>query len=165
MRGRRVPRSPKARGELAEARFLAKAMELGFTVSKPFGDNARYDFILDCDGRISRVQVKSAWIRRNHCYWFKTAPRRTGGHRPRPYRRNEIDFLVACIVPEDAWFVIPIAAISKRTTLTLTTRHRNPFACYREAWELMRTSQKINRGFHGFSRITKISARSARQNV
>jgi len=132
------PTAPKARGELAEARFLAKAMALGLVVSKPFGDSARYDFVVDAAGCLSRVQVKSAWTRsRRGDYQFGASPAQLRGQRPRPYRRNEIDFLAACIVPEDAWFIIPIAAISTRNHFMLTTRSSHPFARYREAWELL----------------------------
>lgn len=140
---RRPPASPKARGELAEARFLAKALDLGFVVSKPFGDNARYDFILDWEGVISRVQVKSAWTRsRRGDYQFGASPAQLRGERPRPYHRNEIDFLVACIVPDDAWFIIPVAAISTRNHLMLTTRSSHPFARYRDAWDLLQQPRR-----------------------
>ena len=37
----------KARGEAAEAAFLAKAAGLGFGVARPWGDSERYDFIVD----------------------------------------------------------------------------------------------------------------------
>ena len=50
----------KRRGEVAEAAFLHKASALGFSVAKPWGDSDRYDFILDCAGRLSRVQIKTA---------------------------------------------------------------------------------------------------------
>ena len=60
-RGRRIPatRSAKRRGELAELAFVYKAASLGFGVAKPYGDSYRYDFILDWDERLWRVQVKS----------------------------------------------------------------------------------------------------------
>jgi hypothetical protein len=36
----------KRRGGMAEAKFLAKASELGFGVAKPWGDSDAYDFIV-----------------------------------------------------------------------------------------------------------------------
>jgi PD-(D/E)XK endonuclease len=47
---------PKRRGEVAEAAFLHKAASLGFSISKPWGESDRYDFILDCGGYCWRVQ-------------------------------------------------------------------------------------------------------------
>jgi hypothetical protein len=134
----RSVRPPKARGELAEARFLARAMDLGFVVSKPFGDSARYDFVVDCDGRLSRVQIKSAWVSARHGgYQFGASPAQLRGQPARPYRRDEIDFLVACIVPEDVWFIIPIRAVSTCNHLFLPANSRlHRLSRYREAWRL-----------------------------
>jgi hypothetical protein len=42
----RATNNPKRRGEMGEAAFLAKASSLGFSVSKPWGDSDRYDFVL-----------------------------------------------------------------------------------------------------------------------
>src|SRR2546429_4503199 len=52
----------KRRGEIAEAKFLAKASELGFGVAKPWGDSDAYDFIVQTGGRLWKVQVKSAHV-------------------------------------------------------------------------------------------------------
>ncbi|MEV7684493.1 group I intron-associated PD-(D/E)XK endonuclease [Streptomyces bungoensis] len=57
--------SPKARGELTEAIVLAKLIEYGYRVSLPFGDNCRYDLIVDDGRRLHRVQVKTARDGRN----------------------------------------------------------------------------------------------------
>ena len=50
---------PKKRGEWVELQFVARAAHHGLTVSKPWGDTARYDFIVEHGGRFQRVQVKS----------------------------------------------------------------------------------------------------------
>lgn len=50
----------KRRGEMAEAKFLAKASELGFGVAKPWGASDAYDFV-QTGGRLW-VQVKSAHV-------------------------------------------------------------------------------------------------------
>jgi phage-related protein len=52
--------SPKARGELTEAIVLAKLIEYGYSVSMPFGDNRRYDMVVDDGRQLHRVQVKTA---------------------------------------------------------------------------------------------------------
>ncbi|MFE6362946.1 group I intron-associated PD-(D/E)XK endonuclease [Streptomyces sp. NPDC057806] len=57
--------SPKARGELTEAIVLAKLIEYAYSVSLPFGDNRRYDMIVDDGSRLHRVQVKTARDGRN----------------------------------------------------------------------------------------------------
>lgn len=54
----------KKRGEWAELRFMAKASEHGFNLTKPWGDSLPYDLAIDLDGRLIRVQVKSTLYRR-----------------------------------------------------------------------------------------------------
>jgi hypothetical protein len=48
----------KARGEWAELRFMTRAAELGIRVTKPWGDNAPYDFAIESAGHFLRIQVK-----------------------------------------------------------------------------------------------------------
>jgi hypothetical protein len=57
------------------------------------------------------------------------------------YDPSEIDFLVAYIVPEDAWFILPIQAILTRTSLLFCFKDDPKgglYGAYREAWHLLR---------------------------
>ncbi len=135
---RRPPNTPKGQGELSELAFVYKAASLGFGVAKPYGDNERYDFIVDSGARLWRVQVKCTTYSNEGCYRIK-ALHHQRGHTV-AYRPAEVDFLVAHVIPEDAWFIIPIQAIRGRTLLTLSTsaphRPRLWDTC-REAWHLL----------------------------
>ena len=52
--------NPKAVGERSEAIIMAKLVELGYEVLKPFGDNLRYDLVIeDADGKFWRIQCKT----------------------------------------------------------------------------------------------------------
>jgi hypothetical protein len=85
-----------------------------------------------------RVQVKCSTQLLDGLYRVN-AHRRTQG-RAIPYRPSEIDFLVAYIIPEDTWYVIPVRAL--RATSLLFRRRRDPkpglYDQYREAWRLLR---------------------------
>jgi hypothetical protein len=119
----------KALGEAAEAAFLAEVTSLGFGVAKTWGDSERYDFIVDSGQKLWRVQVKSS--------------RRSDGTRyivklkgAAAYTAKEIDFIVAYIVPEDLWYVIPISVAAFRGQMYVSpggTRHFR-HEKYREAW-------------------------------
>ena len=122
----------KRRGEAAEAAFLARATHLGFTVCLPSGDSERYDSVVDMGRRFLRVQVKSATGYAEHRYRVKTA-----GASGVPYTPAEIDFFVAYIVPEDIWYIIPIAAIGRRKGAPLLSQCPPP---------LSRPIRKIARG-------------------
>src|ERR1041385_2961706 len=126
----------KRRGELAEAAFLVKAASMGIGVAKPWGDSERYDFIIDAGGRLLKVQIKSA-----HClsaarsggYHIRAQPRQNVSYRP-----DEIDLLIAYIVPLDLWYVFPPEAFVNMTSVHLfpnSDQRRSRFEQYREAWE------------------------------
>ena len=132
----RLPHAAKARGELAEARFVAKALSLGFTVARPFGDNQPYDFIVQSGRRLARVQVKSAWTPfRKHVYQVMTSTGRRTRRGLRPYRARDLDFIVVYIAPEDSWFVIPFREL--RATIHFFLSPRSRWVRYRERWDLL----------------------------
>ena len=61
----------KQKGEWAEVCFAAEVLRRGWRIARPYGDSAPYDCVVDADGRLSRVQVKSVSVpdrdrRRNH---------------------------------------------------------------------------------------------------
>ena len=57
-------RSPKGIGEVSEAQVIARMLLAGEVVLQPFGDNQRYDIVLDRDGTFLRVQIKTGRIRK-----------------------------------------------------------------------------------------------------
>ncbi len=128
-------RNRKWMGEVAESAFLYKAAQMGLTVAKPWGDSSRYDFIVDSGKELLRVQVKSTGCLCEERYAISAH-----GCNPREsYGVDEIDFLVALVVLENAWYVIPVKAFAPRRHLWLYPRgeHAGQYEQYREAWELL----------------------------
>jgi hypothetical protein len=126
----------KRRGELGEAAFLAKAASMGIGVAKPWGDSERYDFIIDPGGGLLKVQIKSAYCvsaARSGGYHIRAQPRQNVSYSP-----NEIDLLIAYIVPLDIWYVFPPQAFVNMSSVHLfpnSDQRRSRFEQYREAWE------------------------------
>src|SRR5437870_7898253 len=134
-------RSSKRRGEVVELAFLYKAVSLGFGVAKPYGDSECYDFIVDWSGDsgapnsrgdshglepggcLWRVQVKSTHRYRKGGYLVGACHFSAGGTK-QAYTPEQIDFLVVCIVPEDAWYVIPVQAFGRASGCRFTRRTR-----------------------------------------
>ena len=56
-------RNTKLKGDISELRVAIALTEAGYAVSKPFGENQRYDLVADDGARLLRVQVKSGRIR------------------------------------------------------------------------------------------------------
>ena len=127
----------KRRGEVVEAAFLHKAASLGFSVAKPWGESDRYDFIVETGDRFLRVQVKSAYSGTKDGGYTIHAH----GNQPTDvYTSRDIDFLVAYIVPVDAWYVLPIHLFLRIAGVKLfpsSHRRMSRFEKYREAWSLM----------------------------
>ena len=124
---------------MAEAAFLLKASAMGFGVAKPWGDSERYDFIVDVGGRLLRVQVKSAHLESTH---------NRGGYCVgacknsfESYTPDEIDLLIAYIVPEDIRYIFPPSAFLTMKSPRLYPHHKqktSKFEQYREAWHAFR---------------------------
>ncbi len=124
----------KMRGEWAELRFMVGAAERGLQVSKPWGDSASYDVIVEHEGQCVRVQVKS------------TTHQRHGGHscqvrgsQRRPYVDTSFDFVAIFLIPEDVWYIIPTEIVAGQTSLFFTPKLKNAkYGRYKEAWHLLR---------------------------
>lgn len=87
-------RDTKTTGELAEAMVLARLLSHGWKVSIPFGEGHRYDLILDRDGELSRIQVKTARIS-NGAVTFKAHS--THAHRGGSLRNYAGDVEAFCV--------------------------------------------------------------------
>ena len=126
----------KRRGEAAEAAFLARATALGFSVLIPWGDSDRYDSVVNRGRGLLRIQVKSATRYRDTRYRVKTC-----GANGQVYTKDDIDFFVGYVVPENIWYIIPIEAIGQRKGVRFYPHTRHPskaiFERYREAWCLL----------------------------
>jgi len=130
-------------GDLAELAFTYRAMLRGWIVSKPFGDNSRYDNIVDNGTNLFRVQVKSAGVlgvtNRYHVNMGRLCVKNSIS-RAVPYLPSEIDFLAVMIVPEDRWFIIPIGEIKGCTAAKFCPREvvgRGPFWQFGDAWHVL----------------------------
>jgi len=131
----------KRRGHIAELAFMHKAAELGFGVTKPYGEVEPYDFILDSGCHLWRVQVKSTEtpVKRRRSYYVQPS-HCSSAYGKKIYTSHEIDFLVAYVVPLDAWYIIPVRALTSAIKIHLypnTPHSRGRFECFRDAWCLM----------------------------
>lgn len=105
----------KTIGELSEAIIMAKLLEAGYGVLTPFGDNRRYDLVIeDADGNFYRVQCKTGRVSKDGAYiefrtassYYHTKAGKTS-HGKKDYR-GEIDyFAVYCPAMKNA-YLIPI---------------------------------------------------------
>jgi PD-(D/E)XK endonuclease len=134
----RIIQDKKLRGEWAESVFMARAGEQGLAVSKPWGESRSYDFVVRGPGGFVSVQVKSTTVAMGGGY--SCAVRKQNER----YRRGAFDFLAAYVIPEDAWYIIPLGKFAGRATLILCSNSAGAkYEKYREAWSLLREASQI----------------------
>ena len=130
-----IIRDNKKRGEWAESVFAARAAENGLAVSKPSGDSTSFDYVVGHPGKFVAVQVKCTIARlpngKGYICNLKSNNKR--------YPPGAFDFVAAYVIPEDAWYIVPVEAIGGQATLSLgTVGTWAKFEKYREAWDLLR---------------------------
>jgi PD-(D/E)XK endonuclease len=138
----RLRPNTKRTGERSEAAFLHKASSLGFGVARPWGDSERYDFILDNGRQLLRIQTKATNSLRAKAY--ETRATYTTGKGRTVYTREDIDFIVAHIIPLDLWYIIPVEICTPHPMLRFYP-HRQAkkmrLEKYREAWHLLEPAE------------------------
>lgn len=138
--GERLKQLTKRKGELAELAFILKAASLGLIVSKPYGDSFLYDLIVESDGGLRKIQVKSSF--RSHGTGHSVSLAREKDRFTPWYAEGDIDFLAVYVVPHDAWYIIPVQAIKGVKSLRLypippKKKNGGRYEIYREAWHLI----------------------------
>ena len=92
---------------------MAALWDAGYAVSVPFGENTRYDLVIDDGQRLARVQCKTGRLRKGAII-FKTAS--TYAHHrapPQPSRhyRGQIEFFGVYCPETRGVYVIPIGDV------------------------------------------------------
>lgn len=55
----------KTVGDISVAKILSYLVSKHYTVLIPFGDNNRYDLVIEDGGKFIRIQCKTAWLKDN----------------------------------------------------------------------------------------------------
>ena len=86
----------KAIGDETESKALSLLIKHGYSVSIPFGDNDKYDLIVDDGKTLFRLQCKTAWSNKDRTIRFNTHSQTTrdGEYHEQTYRDNIDAFLV-----------------------------------------------------------------------
>lgn len=115
------------KGALTEQKCFLKCIEMGFTISKPVFDNARYDFILDTGKNLLKIQVKTShWKDEEHtgfifnCYSQHALM--NGKNKVMKYTKDEIDFFMT--EKEGIFYLYPAPeqGIKEKTLRVLPTK-------------------------------------------
>lgn len=135
----------KLKGDIAEQSVVLFALQKEWGVAKPIGDRLPYDVIFDVNGRLIKIQVKSAWfdaVKGN----YVVDNRRTKTNRRKMirdgYKSDDFDFAVVYISEINIFYVFPFTVFvsygSEIHLIETEKRQRKPKSWeFRNAWELV----------------------------
>lgn len=140
--------STKQRGNITEVECMLAFLKLGYNVLTPYGDCERYDFVVDIENKLYRIQVKSA--NANHIEEgyidFNTSNKTTknGQFVRHAYTEEQIDYFMTCY--EGQCYLIPVTECSttqKRLRFTPPKNGQTQGITFATEYELEKVVNKI----------------------
>lgn len=118
-------------GNVVELKCITKFIEMGYEVSIPYGNGAKYDFIADINGELLRFQCKSATHPRKYgiedteAIQIATVCQTTNTQKTirHTYSEEQIDYFATCY--NDEIYIIPVQECSTSKTLRFTPPKNN----------------------------------------
>lgn len=115
----------KRKGIIAEEYAKIWFLEQGYSVSVPIGDDDRYDFIVDVNGLLLRMQNKKSNLTRKPGYLnFKTVSwkhNNTNGNSKTRYSEKDIDYFCTVHPETKQVYIIPVEECGNECSLRLTS--------------------------------------------
>ena len=101
-------------GEITEQQVALEFLKLGYLVSKPLVQSSRYDFIVDINHKLYKVQVKTGTFKENAYVEFATSTSHTNtkGTLNISYSQEDVDFFATMYNNE--CYLIPFEKCGKR---------------------------------------------------
>lgn len=110
--------TPKAKGERSEGIVLAKLLQRGCAVSLPFGNNQRYDMIVDDGKKLVKAQVKTGRVRKG-VIQFNPVSVSGGKAKNRRDYRGQIDVFLVYAPELEKLYRVPVKAVCRSGYLRL----------------------------------------------
>lgn len=127
----------KRKGILTEETLKLWFLQQGYSVSVPIGDDDRYDFIVDFDGKLIKMQSKTGNLTRTEgCLNFATASIKynsTGSHRTK-YSEKEIDYFCTIHPETSQVYIVPVSQCGNECNLRLIPPKNNRYANVKMAY-------------------------------
>lgn len=128
------------KGLISEMEVMLAFIKLGYNVSQPLNADSRYDCILDKNGKLYRIQIKTSHLstKTNNSIEFKCRSVTTtqNHYKETRYDENEIDYFATYW--QNTVYLVPAKECSAQKTLHLIAKPSNPNRTwsYAEDYEL-----------------------------
>lgn len=111
-------------GNITELEVLTYLTKLGYQISIPFGDRARYDQVIDVNGVLYRIQIKSSKLVNGSLEIpCKSSVRINGRTVNKRYTADEIDFLATYY--NNKCYMIPVEHLPGRIKKLRVEKSKN----------------------------------------
>ena len=121
-------RNSKAIGDEPESRVLSELLTHGYSVSIPFGDNDRYDLVVDDGDELYRIQCKTGWPNKDETLRFNTHSQTTknGTYHERTYHGDIDAFMVYYPETETFYWIDTADATEQKMELRFESEIDHP---------------------------------------
>ncbi len=110
------------KGLITEMQVMLRFIQMGYNVSQPLNADSKYDCIVDVNGKLLKIQIKTAHIHPKtkdaieiKCHSITTTQNKLKTGR---YSQNDIDYFATFW--KDELYLIPVKQCSETKTLHLT---------------------------------------------
>ncbi|WP_089649773.1 group I intron-associated PD-(D/E)XK endonuclease [Halobacterium hubeiense] len=136
----------KAVGDTTESKILHTLISNGYSVSIPFGDNDKYDLIVDDDGRLLRIQCKTAWETKTGTIRFNTHSQTTrdGEYHESTYHDAVDAFVVRYPETDDLYWIDVAEATDQKMELRFSAEIDHPAINWASDYEFDGTIPSIS---------------------
>lgn len=100
-------------GDISESFVIANLLKMGYVVLKPFGDNQRYDIVVDRGNGFERVQIKTATYYGDYIKFPCCSSYQHRGLKNKDYV-GEIEFFAAYCLELDKVYIVPVDIAPKK---------------------------------------------------
>ena len=137
--------SPKQKGNLTELECITAFYKLGYQCSIPYGENSRYDFIADINGKLIKIQCKTSKEIEQGVIEFSCRSSRSNNHNNlrRKYTAKEIDCF--CTFWNDKCYLIPVTecSINKKLRFVSPKNNQKVGISYAKDYEIQIQIEKL----------------------
>jgi hypothetical protein len=104
----------KTKGNIGETFVLANLIKNGFTVSLPYGENSRYDLIIETPRGLKKIQVKYMSKRNDRGYYvlpLRSVQANKKKNKINYYTKEQVDYIIGYCSDNDSCYIIPMDKI------------------------------------------------------
>lgn len=138
----------KRKGLSTELQCQLFFTQLGYNVCIPLGEDCRYDMIVDFDGILCRIQVKTCHVNDNNTgiiFATRSTQSNSNENISKSYSKEEIDYFATFY--NNQCYLVRVEECSKQKTLRFENNKVNQEPiCFIEDYEALKQIEKIKNG-------------------